>query len=121
MTIFFLFAWMPVSYGKLKSFGPKYLASNRAHAPKNELLPWAARCDRAYINLKDYFPAYVVAILLLGQLNKFDQTTAVAAIIYVVVRLCHYVSYGAGFVPGRALFFFAGLLANTYLLFKIFF
>ena len=120
MTLFFLFAWTPVSLGKVKGYGFKYLASNRSYTPKTELPAWAARCDRAYNNLKDYFPAFVVAILLLGTLNKFDNSTATAAIIYTVVRILHYVSYGVGFVPGRALFFFTGLFANTYLLLKIF-
>lgn len=119
MTIFYLFAWFPLSVGKLKSFGGKWLASNRNPLPGKELLPWAARCERAYNNLKDYFPAYVVAILLLGQLEKFDTSTEVAAIMYVVARVIHFISYGMGNVPFRALSFFIGLFSNLFLLIKI--
>jgi len=119
MTLFFLFAWAPVSLGKVKGYGFKYLASNRGRVPQTELPSWAARCDRAYNNLKDYFPAFIVAILILGALNKFDNSTATAAVIYTVARILHYICYGIGFVPGRFLFFVAGLLANTYLLLKI--
>lgn len=120
MTILFTLAWLPVSIGKLKSFGRKWAASNREPIPGKELVPWAARCDRAYSNLKDYFPAFVVAILVLGATNKFDHSTEIASVVFVVARICHYVSYGLGNVKFRALFFFAGLLSNLYLLIKIF-
>lgn len=113
-------AWFPVSIGKLNALGGKWLASNREPVPGKYLPNWAARCERAHNNLKDYYPAFVVAILLLGQLNKFDQSTSYAALIYVVGRLGHYLSYGLGNVLARATFFFIGLLSNLYLLVKIF-
>lgn len=121
MTLLFLFAWFPVSVGKSQSFGAKWLASNRTPPKDKELAPWAARCDRAYNNLKDYFPAFIVAILVLGHTGRFDESTAIASIIFVVARVGHYVSYGYGHVLGRALCFFAGLIANTFLLGKIIF
>lgn len=120
MTIFFLFAWAPVSFGKINTYGLKWLASNRDSNPRGEIPQWAQRCDRAYSNLKDYFPAFVVAILVLGLMNKFDQTTKWASIVYVVCRLGHYIVYGAGITRLRPLFFFAGLFSNLYLLIKIF-
>lgn len=120
MTILFMFAWLPASIGKWKSFGPRWLASNRDPLPGKELLPWAARCERAYNNLKDYFPAYAVAILLLGAVDKFDSLTQGAAALYVIGRVGHFVSYGIGNVPQRALFFFMSLLSNLYLLLKVF-
>lgn len=120
MTLFFLFAWFPISVGKMRAFGGKWLASNRVPVHGKELEPWAMRCDRAYNNLKDYFPAFVVAILLLGVTGKFDETTKTASIVYLVARLGHYIVYGMGNVPLRAVCFFSGLFANTYLLIKIF-
>lgn len=119
MTVFFLLAWFPLSVGKLKSFGRKWVLSNRNPLPDKELLPWAARCERAYNNLKDYFPGFVVAILLLGALDKFDETTRIAAIVYVVARVIHYISYGIGIVPFRGISFIIGLLCNLFLLLKI--
>ncbi len=120
MTVLFLLAWLPLSVGKLKSFGGRWLASNRKPLPGKELLPWAARCERAYNNLKDYFPGYVVAILLLGALDKFDTSTQIAAITYVVARVIHFISYGIGNVPFRGLSFIIGLICNLFLLIKIF-
>lgn len=120
MTVFFLFAWFPVSVGKLKAFGGRWLASNRVPPKGRELAPWAARCDRAYSNLKDYFPAFVVAVLVLGINEKFNESTKWVTMVYVVARIGHYIAYGLGSVRLRALLFFAGLFANLYLLIKIF-
>lgn len=120
MTIFFTLAWLPASVGKTRSYGLKWLASNRERVQK-ELLPWAARCERAHQNLKDYFPAFVVAIVLLGFLHKFDHTTQIASVIFLIARIGHFVSYAFGNVNLRAGFFFLGLLSNLYLLVKILF
>ena len=119
-TILFMFAWLPVSIGKKRSFGMEWLASNRDNSNR-ELVPWAARCERAYSNLKDYYPAFIVAILLLGQLNKFDVGTKWAAIIYVMARIVHYSAYALGNVPFRFISYLIGMAANLYLLLKIFF
>ncbi len=43
MTIFFLFAWFPTSVGKARSYGLKWLASNRHSLPAVELPRWAQR------------------------------------------------------------------------------
>ena len=48
MTVFFLLAWVPLSIGKIRSFGKKWILSNRKPVAGKELLPWAARCERAY-------------------------------------------------------------------------
>lgn len=119
MTILFMFAWLPGSIGKRKSFGDKWLASNRDPIPGKELLPWAARCDRAYHNLKDYFPGYAVAIILLGTLNKFDPLTQAASALYLLSRVAHFISYAVGNVPQRALYFFMSLACNLYLLIRV--
>lgn len=119
MTLFFLYAWSPISVGKKRTFGMKWLASNRTPVTGKELEPWAQRCDRAYSNLKDYFPAFVVAIIVLGITGKFDETTKIASLVYLFARLGHYIVYALGNVPLRAVCFFSGLIANTYLLIKI--
>jgi uncharacterized MAPEG superfamily protein len=118
MTIFFLFAWFPVSVGKINTFGKKWAASNRDPLPGKELSGWAARCERAHNNLKDNFPGFIVAILLLGLTEQFDRGTEIASVVYVISRLAHYFSYGIGHVLGRALFYFIGLGSNIYLLLK---
>lgn len=118
MTFFFLFAWFPVSVAKGQSFGMKWLASNRVPLHGKELPAWGARCERAYNNLKDYFPGFVVAILLLGTLNKFDQTTAIASALYVIGRIAHYVFYGLGNFQMRFLSYLLAMGGNVYLLIR---
>ncbi|HXH32403.1 MAG TPA: MAPEG family protein [Bacteriovoracaceae bacterium] len=120
MSLFFLFAFLPVSLGKLQSFGGKWLASNRDRAAGPELVAWAARCERAHANLKDNFPAFAVAILLLGALEKFDGTTEIAAGLYLAGRVIHFISYGLGNVRVRFLSFVLALVANVVLLWKCF-
>jgi uncharacterized MAPEG superfamily protein len=119
MTFFFLFAWLPSSVAKLRSFGGKWLASNRSPLIGKELAPWGARAERAYSNLKDYFPGFVVAILLLGTLNKFNELTAWAAGLYVFARLVHYIAYTAGNVTVRFLAYVLAMSSNVFLLVKV--
>lgn len=118
MTIFFLFAWFPSSVAKSQAFGKKWLMSNRESIPR-ELPAWGSRAERAYMNLKDFFPAFVVAILLLGQLNKFDHTTSLAAGVYVLGRLVHFISYTGGIFIFRFASWLTALICNFYLLIKI--
>lgn len=120
MTFIFLFAWLPVSIGKTKTFGRKWAGSNRDPIPGKELTGWAARCERAHNNLKDNFPGFIAAVLILGQTGQFDHGTAIASVIYVISRIGHYIFYGIGNVPGRAISYFLGLFINMYLLFKCF-
>lgn len=121
MTLFFMVAWLPTSMGKLRSFGAEWAASNRDTIPKEELPIWATRFERAYLNLKDYFPAFVVAILVLGALKKFDHSTSIAAIAFVVGRILHYVSYGLGSFPFRFIGYNVAMAANFFLLIKCWF
>ena len=118
MTVFFLFAWIPSSIAKGQSFGMKWLGSSRKPVPGKELSEWGARAERAHNNLKDNFPGFVVAILLLGIMNKFDDTTATLALVYLLSRIIHFVSYIAGTFPLRALSYMVGLGVNVVLLFK---
>ena len=119
MTFILLFAFIPASIAKFKSFGPAWLASNRALV-STDLLPWGGRAERAHINLKDNFPGFLVAIILLGTLNKFDHLTMWASGLYVLGRIGHFVSYVAGNVQIRFWTYFLGLSANVFLLAKIF-
>ncbi len=119
MTLFYMLAWLPASIAKLQSFGGKWLASNREPAVGKELVPWGGRAERAYANLKDYFPGFIVAVILLGTLNKFDQGTAWAAGLYVGGRVVHFVSYTTGSVNFRFISYVTAMIANFYLLIKI--
>lgn len=116
MSILFLFAFLPVSFGKKQAFGGRWLASNRNPIEGKELPRWAQRCERAHQNLKDNFPGFVAAILLLLVLDKTNQTTGYLAMGYVLARIIHYAAYGWGNVFIRFLAYVSGLGINVYLL-----
>lgn len=120
MTLFFLFAWMPVSLAKYQAFGGKWLGSNREPVEGKSLAPWGQRAERAYNNLKDYFPAFAVTIILLGLTQRFDEATAYASAIYVGGRILHYLSYSLGSVKFRFISYVASMGANIFLLVKLF-
>lgn len=119
MTLFFLFAWLPASVGKARSFGFGWVNSNRDPVKDKELLPWGARAERAHNNLKDNYPAFAVVIILLGTTGRFDESTSIAAALYVFMRLGHFVSYTLGFVIPRAICYLTALGANIYMLSKL--
>lgn len=119
LTLFFVFAWFPASVAKWQTFGWKWLASNRSPIEGKALDSWGARCERAHNNLKEFFPAFIVAVLILGATDRFDEGTAIASSIYVIARLLHFFSYAIGNVLARGMFFFIGLFSNIYLLIKI--
>lgn len=118
MTIFYLFAWIPSSIGKYKSFGWEWISSNRMPQTNKELLEWAGRAERAYINLKDYFPGFVVAVFMLGIFSKFDHSTSWAAGLYVAGRMGHLFSYILGSVNFRFVFYVLSMASNLFLLLK---
>jgi len=120
MTLFFIFAWLPTSIGKVRTYGWKWAASNRGGASTKELPAWVGRVERAYNNLKDFYPAFAVVIVLLGTTGRFDEGTSIAAALYVFMRLAHFICYGVGNVTGRALCWLTSVAANIYLLIKLF-
>ncbi len=119
LSIFFIIAWFPASVAKYQTFGVKWLLSNRTPMEGKVLESWGARCERAHNNLKDNFPAFIVAILILGHTGGLDGNTSIAAVIYVVARFGHFISYGIGNSLSRGIFYFAGLISNIYLLIKV--
>jgi uncharacterized MAPEG superfamily protein len=121
LTFLYLLAFLPSSIAKYQSFGPKWLMSNRNPLAGRELRPWGARAERAYLNLKDNYPPFVTAILLLGILDKFDPFTAWLSGIFVSARIVHFIAYGIGNFPFRFGGYGIGLLCNLILVSKIFF
>ncbi len=120
LTLFFSFAWIPAAVGRIQTWGIKWMASNRDKPATGELPYWVLRCDRAHNNLKDNFPAFAVTIILLGILGKYDSMTQAASIIFIVARFLHFFVYAMGFPLARFLSFAVGVVANTFLVIKLF-
>lgn len=120
LSVFFFCAWVPSSIGKFRTLGGVYLLSNRDKKILQELPAWAARSERAYENLKAFYPAYAAAILILCQLKFSDEATRMCAIVYVVGRIGHFICYTYGFPKGRAIMWLTSMIANVVLFVKIF-
>ncbi|HEX4299761.1 MAG TPA: MAPEG family protein [Gammaproteobacteria bacterium] len=116
MSVLFAFAWLPASVCKYQSYGWRWLLSNRSTARLMPLPEWGQRAERAHNNLKENFPAFAVAVLLLSLSGGFNQGTRAAAVLFVAARLVHMPAYIAGWVSGRSLAWLTGWLATLYLL-----
>ncbi len=81
---------------------------------------WGDRAYRAYENLKGYFPAFAITVLVLNHENRSDTAIGIAAAAYVVGRVLHFAMYTAGLVTGRAIGWILALVANVYLLARCF-
>jgi uncharacterized MAPEG superfamily protein len=119
MTLFFLLAFLPASLSKVKTFGIEWAASNRDQTPVSKLPLWGERSERAHQNLKDNFPGFIVAILVLGCLNKFNETTSTLAGLYVLGRITHFLFYVIGISLPRTLGYFVSLVCNITLFIRI--
>lgn len=109
-TAFYLLAWLPASVAKKQSYGMKWLASNRSRPP-GELVPWGQRAEKAHQNLKDYFPGFVVVVIILGIHDGFTIYTSLLCALFLFARLAHMATYIAGLPLARATSFMISMLA----------
>lgn len=115
LTSLFLFlAWLPSSVAKKQSYGVKWLAGNREPSTR-ELSAWGQRAQRAHENFKDYFPSFAVVVILLGMMNLFSTSTAIACGVFFLFRVLHFIVYCLGYPLMRALCFFINVFAVLYL------
>ncbi len=116
MSVLFTLAWIPASVCKYQTYGWAWLLSNRSTAQLTPMPEWGQRAERAHNNLKENFPGFAVAVLLLGISGGFTPGTRIAAGVFVVARLIHMPVYIVGAAWPRALTWIAGILATLYLL-----
>lgn len=117
MTLLFAFAWLPASLSKYRSYGLGWVFSNRSTAGLPPLPEWGQRAERAHRNLRENFPAFAVAVLLLALNGGFTPATGLAAVLFVAARVAHFAGYVAGVVWLRTCSWAMGLLATLYLLY----
>lgn len=116
MSCLYLFAWLPSSIAKAQQFGKSWIISNRS---PRQLEGIGARSERAYQNLKDNFPGFIVAVLLVEITSSHTFFTHIASWGYVIARCLHFASYTLGYVHARALFWLLGLGLNLILFLAI--
>lgn len=116
-TLLVAVAWLPASVANYHANGLNWLTSNRSLSDLSAMPEWGRRCLRAQEDLKEDYPAFAVAVLLLAFTGGFTAGTAVASALFLGVRLVQ-ISACIGSIPWlRILARAAGFLATLYLLF----
>ena len=77
---------------------------------------WGLRAERAHNNLKENFPSFAVAVLLLALTGGFTHGTQIAAAVFGGARVVHMPAYIQGRVWPRVISWVLGLGATLYLL-----
>lgn len=117
-TLLVLLAFLPSSIAKRQAYGDRWLLSNREPEGLPPLTGWGGRATRAHENLKENFPAFAAAVLLLVVAGKYGgQGTQFAACLFLFARLVHMGSYLAGWFWPRTIAWAAGWGATLYILF----
>lgn len=116
-TLLFLLAFIPGALYKTNAYGGlSWLVSNREVSDKPPLTGAAARAERAHANLKENFPAFVAAILILAYSGHYTMGTAVASAVFVAARILYIPVYIGGIPPLRTLFWALGWASTIYIL-----
>jgi uncharacterized MAPEG superfamily protein len=116
-TLLLMFAWLPGSVAKYQTYGWNWLLSNCSTEGLPPLPEWGQRCVRADKNLRENYPAFAIAVLLLAFTGGFTPGTALASAVFLAARLVHMAAYLAGIPWLRNLAWGFGFLATLYLLF----
>lgn len=116
VTLFYLFAWLSPVLAKSQVYGFRWLAGDHATRGLPPLPPLAQRALRAHGSLKESYPAFAVAVLLLAFSGGFTRFTALAAWVFLAARLVHMPACILGLSLLRNLSWLLGLAATLYLL-----
>lgn len=87
----------------------KWGLGNRDTTP--EMPPWVGRADRAQRNHHDNLAMIAAVILVAHIAGKADETTAIASIVLVSLRILHGIFYVLGIGPVRSLSYAGALTA----------
>lgn len=116
LTLFYLFSWLPAWLAKYHAYGSSWLLSNRDEAVLPPLPEMAQRAVRAHENLKENYPPFAVAVLLLAVSGGFTPFTAMAALIFLFSRLVYLPAYVFGVPWLRTSSWLTGFIAMLYLM-----
>lgn len=116
MTLFLIFSWLPVSLAKYQAYGASCLISSHDTGNLPPLPEWGQRAVRAHDDLRENYPGFAVAVLLLAFSGGFTRYTAAAALVFLVARLVHMPADIIGIPWLRTLSWLAGFAATIYLL-----
>jgi uncharacterized MAPEG superfamily protein len=103
--------WLPYTIAMIARGGLMAAMGNRDGAP--DLPPWAQRARRAHANAVENLILFAPLLLLATSIGADAALVALAARIYLIARLFHYVVYAAGLPVVRTLAFVVGWAATV--------
>lgn len=108
-----LWGWLIVQIearGKTLIGGIEWNMGNRDTEPP--MPAWVHRTRRAIDNHKENFPFFLTAVVVVHLAGKADRVSAIAAIVYVVMRVAHGWLYIAGVTKIRSAAYLFALMAT---------
>lgn len=119
-TLLLMLGWLPGSAAKRRAWGMRWLVSNRETEGLPPLTGWGGRAVRAHENLKENYPAFAVAVLLLLVAGaQGERATEIAAIVFLAARLVHMGAYLAGNFWIRTTAWATGWVATLVILLQV--
>ena len=98
--------------------GMEWALGNRAQSlPIPE---WAARAQRAHLNLVENLAPFAILVLVAHASGKANGWTALGAEIFFLARVAHFAVYTAGLIGVRTAVFFAGTVGELLILAQLF-
>lgn len=116
VTLLYLFAWLPALLAESQVYGLRWLAGDHSTEGLPPLPSTARRALQAHDNLKENYPPFAVAVLLLAFTGGFTQYTAWACLVFLAARLLHMPAAILGLQWLRSSSWLLGLAATLYLL-----
>ncbi|EMF0744843.1 MAPEG family protein [Klebsiella aerogenes] len=88
-------------------------AAGNGHSPSTDPTPWAQRAQKAHANAVENLVIFAPLVVAAALLNVNNAITLIAAKIYLLARIVHYIAYIAGIPVIRTLAFQSGFVATV--------
>jgi uncharacterized MAPEG superfamily protein len=111
--------WVPYTVARIAKNGPlRAMGAPSSFLPEN--LAWAQRAKQAHANAVENLAVFAPLVLIAAALGVTTSATVIAAKVYLLARLVHYVVYSAGVAIVRTLAFLTGFGATIMFVIAIF-
>lgn len=88
-------------------------AAGNGHSPLTRLAPWAQRAQKAHANAVENLVIFAPLVVVAALLNVNNAITLIAAKVYFLARIVHYIAHTAGIPVIRTLAFQTGFVATV--------
>ena len=104
--------------GRMQTAGGMEWALGNRDAPL-EIPAWAARAQRAHLNLVENLAPFAILVLVAHVGGKANGVTAWGASIFFLARVAHAAVYTAGLIGVRTAVFFVGVAGELMILLQL--